>query len=62
MSQSKGEDNRCNIKGWWQNELVVEHGGYNCWDSELSLGLYIAGIYSRHINGQVRNFSYTKNK
>ena len=61
MSHSKGEDNRCNIKGWWQDELVVESNGSSCWDYEPSWGLYIAGTYGGYImNGEVRNFSYTQ--
>ena len=61
ITQIKKENNSCLIKGWWQDELVAEYT-YSCSKSfESEFNLYIAGQYSGNVvNGQVRNFSYTK--
>lgn len=61
MSQSKGVNNKCNAKIFWQYELVGEMS-YNCPTYNSDVGLYIAGgDYTRFLNGQVRNFFYIKN-
>lgn len=60
ITQTKGENNLCVYKGWWQNELVVE-GSYSCKKHESGINLYVAGRYDgKVVDGQVRNFSYTK--
>ena len=58
ITQSKGVNNKCNAKGFWQNELVAEQN-FDCPNNISGLGLYIAGGYTP-FNGQVRNFSYIK--
>ena len=66
LTQTKAANGKCNFKGWWQNELVVE-ASFNCRNFDSGLNLYIAGQYFRDtwpyrdvLDGQVRNFSYAK--
>ena len=57
IQQSKGSNNQCNAKGWWQNELIFDRN-YDC-RSYSDMGLYVAEDYPYVLDGQVRNFSYT---
>ena len=59
ISQRELGNNQCNMKGWWQNELVADET-FTCKNYDSDLGLYIAGAYDRVLNGEVRNFSYTE--
>jgi len=59
IKQTKGENNSCSAIGYWQNEPVTEHS-INCLEFESGVNLYVAGKYQAYVNGQIRNFSYTK--
>ena len=50
------QNNNCNVKAWWQNELVV-HTSYTCRTYDSGLVLYTAGDYTP-FHGQIRKFSY----
>ena len=49
----------CNVKAWWQDELVVETS-YYCRTFTEGLSLFIAGDYPRTLHGEVRNISFVK--
>ena len=49
------QNNNCNVKAWWQNELVV-HTSYTCRTYDSGLVLYTAGDYTP-LHGQIRKFS-----
>jgi len=59
ITQIKEEEDKCNVKGWWQNELVV-NASFVRRNYDAGIGLYACGRYSRVTNGQVRNFSFIK--
>ena len=50
--------NNCDVKAWWQNELVVETT-YTCRTFNSDLALYTA-VYTP-LHGEIRSFSYIKN-
>ena len=58
LTQNK-EGNNCNFKAWWENELVIDYN-YSCQTHDSGLNLYIAGDYDNVLDGQVKNFVYTK--
>ena len=59
VTQTKAENGDCNFKGWWQNELVVNQS-LTCRNFDSGLNLFIAGQYSRVVDGEVRNYSYVR--
>jgi len=59
IKQTKEENNSCKAIGYWQNEPVTECI-FTCLEFESGVNLYVAGKYGNFINGQIRNFSYTK--
>ena len=59
ITQTKSENDKCNVKAWWQNELVV-NGNFPCRNYDSGIGLYVAGEYPQVIDGQVRKFSFVK--
>lgn len=59
ITHSKGENGSCLAKGWWQNKFVGERE-YDCPAFGSGVNLYVAAIYTRLIDGEVRNFSYIK--
>ena len=57
--QTKGENNTCNGKVWWQNEHILDVN-LASQDYKSGLNLYCAGDYHTLVNGHVRNLTYTK--
>ena len=49
----------CDVKAWWQNELVVETN-YTCGTYDSGLALYTAGDW-QPLHGEIRKISYIKN-
>ena len=53
------QNNNCNVKAWWQNELVAENSK-PCQTHDSDLVLYTTGDYTP-LHGEIRSFSYIKN-
>ena len=59
IQTTDSQSNNCNVKAWWQNELVVETS-YTCRTYDSGLALYTAGEY-KALHGEIKKISYVKN-